>query len=66
MTNETKHDTSTTTPKTLSVVDAGREYFALSPQASYRAARKGQLPTIKIGKTRRVPIILLDRMLESA
>lgn len=53
----------TKTPKTMSVPDAGREYFGLSRNASYEAARRGQLPVIKIGKLLRVPIAALELML---
>jgi hypothetical protein len=52
------------TPKTMSVPEAGRQYFGLGRNASYDAAKRGQLPTIKIGRILRVPIVALDRMLE--
>jgi hypothetical protein len=55
-----------TIPKTLSVPDAGREYFDLGRNASYDAAKRGDIPTIKIGRILRVPIVALDRMLERA
>lgn len=51
-------------PKTLSVPVAGKKYFGLGRDASYEAAHRGELPTIKIGRRLRVPIIALDRMLE--
>ena len=50
--------------KTLSVPDAGREYFGISKNAAYDAARRGEIPTIKIGRLLRVPVVQLDRMLE--
>jgi Helix-turn-helix domain len=52
--------------KTLSVIDAGARYFGLGVSASYAAARRGDLPTIKIGKSLRVPIVALERMLQEA
>jgi hypothetical protein len=52
--------------RTLSVVDAGARYFGLGVSASYAAARRGDLPTIKIGKSLRVPIVALERMLQEA
>jgi hypothetical protein len=55
-----------TAAKTLSVPVAGREYFDLSRGASYAAAKRGFIPTIRIGGRIRVPIIVLERMLESA
>jgi hypothetical protein len=51
-------------PKTMSVPAAGKEYFNLSRNASYDAARRGQLPTIKIGKLLRVPVRALEKMLD--
>jgi hypothetical protein len=53
-------------PKTLSVPEAGRRYFDLARNASYDAAKRGDLPTIKIGGKLRVPVIVLERMLEQA
>jgi len=53
-------------PKTLSVPQAGRRYFDLGKNASYEAARRGDLPIIRIGGRLRVPIIALERMLAKA
>jgi hypothetical protein len=53
-------------PKTISVPEAGRRYFNLARNASYEAARRGDLPVIRIGSTLRVPVIALERMLEKA
>lgn len=50
--------------KTMSVPAAGREYFGLSKNGSYDAARRGEIPTIRIGRLLRVPVIQLDRMIE--
>lgn len=50
--------------KTLTVPEAGRRYFDLGRNASYEAARRGDIPTIKIGRLLRVPIMALDRKLE--
>ena len=52
------------TPKTMSVPEAGRIYFGLSRNGSYEAARRGELPTIRIGARLRVPVCRLERMLE--
>ena len=53
-------------PKTLSVPEAGKRYFNLAKNASYEAARRGDLPVIKIGSRLRVPIAALERMLAEA
>jgi hypothetical protein len=51
-------------PKTLTVPEAGRVYFDLGRNASYEAARRGDIPTIRIGRLLRVPVVALERMLE--
>jgi hypothetical protein len=51
-------------PKTMTVPEAGRRYFDLGRNASYEAARRGEIPTIKIGRLLRVPVVQLERMLE--
>jgi hypothetical protein len=51
---------------TLTVPEAGRRYFNLSRNASYLAASRGFIPTIRIGRLLRVPIRSMDRILERA
>jgi len=53
-------------PKTLTVPEAGKQYFGLGKNSSYEAARRGDIPTIRIGHLLRVPVVALDRMLEEA
>jgi hypothetical protein len=53
-------------PKTLTVPEAGRLYFDLGRNASYEAARRGDIPTIRIGRLLRVPVVAMERMLEQA
>jgi hypothetical protein len=53
-------------PKTMSVPEAGKLYFDLSRNASYAAAARGELPTIKIGKLLRVPVRAMEAKLEEA
>jgi len=53
-------------PKTLTVPEAGRLYSNLGRNAAYDAARRGEIPTIKIGKLLRVPVVALERKLEEA
>jgi excisionase family DNA binding protein len=45
------------------VPEAG-EMLGLSRNASYEAAKRGDIPTIKIGKLLRVPKAAFDRLLE--
>jgi hypothetical protein len=52
-------------PKTLTVPEAGKRYFDLSRNASYEAARRGDIPTIKIGRLLRVPVGAMERKLET-
>jgi len=53
-------------PKTISVPEAGREYFGLGRNASYAAAERGDFPVIRIGKILRVPVCALEEMLRNA
>jgi hypothetical protein len=52
-------------PKTLTVPEAGKEYFGLSRVGSYAAAARGDIPVIKIGKLLRVPVRALEEMLNN-
>jgi excisionase family DNA binding protein len=52
-------------PKTMTVPEAGR-VLGISRNAAYSAARKGEIPTIKIGKLLLVPVVALERKLEEA
>ena len=52
-----------TEPKTMTVPEAGKEYFGLSRNASYAAAKSGDIPTIRIGRLLRVPIRALEERL---
>jgi hypothetical protein len=53
-------------PLTLSVPTAGWRYWGLSRNGSYAAAARGDIPTIRIGKLLRVPIVACERRLEEA
>jgi excisionase family DNA binding protein len=50
----------------MSVPEAGRDYLGIGKNASYEAARRGEIPTIKIGRLLRVPVVAMERMLEQA
>jgi excisionase family DNA binding protein len=49
--------------KTLSVPEAGR-WLGIGRNAAYEAARRGEIPTIRIGRLLRVPVVALERKLE--
>jgi excisionase family DNA binding protein len=49
--------------KTLSVPEAGK-WLGIGRNAAYEAARRGEIPTIKIGRLLRVPVVALERKLE--
>jgi hypothetical protein len=53
-------------PLTITVPEAGRRFFGISRGASYDAAARGEIPTIKIGRLLRVPVRACERMLEEA
>jgi hypothetical protein len=50
---------------TISVPEAGRTYFGLSRNAAYAAAKRGKIPTIKMGKLLRVPVRALEQKLNT-
>ena len=51
-------------PKTVSVPEAGK-WLGIGRNAAYEAARRGDIPTIKIGRLLRVPVVALERKLEA-
>ena len=53
-------------PLTLSVPHAGRKYFDMSRGASYEAAKRGDIPTVKVGRLLRVPVRAMEQMLDAA
>jgi hypothetical protein len=52
--------------KTISVPKAGRDYFGLGRDASYKAALRGDIPTIQVGRLKRVPVAAMERKLDVA
>jgi hypothetical protein len=52
--------------KTISVPEAGRRYFDLCRGASYEAAKRGNIPIIRISRLLRALVRVLERMLDSA
>jgi hypothetical protein len=52
------------TELTISVPEAGARYYGLSRNASYEAAARGEIPTIKIVRLKRVPVRAMERKLD--
>jgi excisionase family DNA binding protein len=53
------------TPQTLSVPEAGAKYFGLSRNGAYDAAKRGEIPTIKVGRLLKVPVRALEAKLNA-
>ncbi len=51
--------------ETMSVPEAGRKYYGLKRDASYRAAKRKDIPTVSIGRLLRVPIRAMERRLDA-
>ena len=49
---------------TMSVPEAGKMYFGLARNASYEAARRGDIPTIRVGGRIMALVRPLERKLE--
>jgi hypothetical protein len=52
------------TELTISVPEAGARYFGMSRNASYAAAARGEIPTIRIGRLKRVPVRAMEWKLD--
>ena len=52
------------TIETISIPEAGRRFFGIGENASYRAAARGEIPFVKIGKIKRVPIKLMEQRMQ--
>ena len=50
--------------KTISVPEAGRVYLGIGRDSSYEAAKRGDIPVIRVGRLLRVPVIAMERMLD--
>jgi excisionase family DNA binding protein len=53
------------TSKVLTVPQAGAQ-LGLGRNASYEAAKRGDIPTIRLGKLLRVPKVAFDRLLDGS
>ena len=49
---------------TISIPEAGRKYYGLSRNASYEAAKRGEIPTINVGRLKRVPVRAMERIFD--
>jgi hypothetical protein len=52
--------------ETMSVPEAGKKYFNLSKNAAYDAAARGDIPVVQVGKLKRVPVRLMERLMDEA
>ncbi len=50
--------------KTMSVPEAGDTYYELGRNASYEAARRGDIPTIRVGRLLRVSVAAMERIVD--
>ncbi len=51
---------------TLTIPVAGKKYFGLGRSASYEAARRGEIPTVKIGRKKLASVAAIERKLVEA
>jgi hypothetical protein len=54
-----------TKPMTISVPEAGKKYYGLGRNGSYEAAKRGDIPTIKIGKLKRVSVRVMEAKMDA-
>jgi hypothetical protein len=52
--------------RTMSIPEAGAEFYGIGEAASYAAAARGEIPYIQVGGLKRVPIALMEAKLASA
>ena len=52
--------------RTISIPEAGAEYYGIGEAASYAAAARGLIPYIQVGELKRVPIVLMKRRILQA
>ncbi len=50
----------------MSVPEAGNIYYELGRNASYEAARRGDIPTIRVGRLLRVSVAVMERKVGEA
>jgi hypothetical protein len=52
------------TIESMSIPEAGREFLGIGPNASYGAAKRGEIPFIKVGRLKRVPRRLMEAKMQ--
>ena len=57
---------STEDRKTMGIVEAGRRYFDLGRDASYRAAKAGDIPCVRVGGRLFASIPAIEQLLKEA
>ncbi len=50
-------------PLTITVPEAGMKYFGLGRYSSYEAAKRGDIPTISVGRLLKVPVRAMEAKL---
>lgn len=50
----------------MTIPEAGQKYFGIGRSASYEAARRGEIPTMKIGRKHLVPVAAMERKFAEA
>jgi hypothetical protein len=63
-TGGTKEPTNEQSRPTMPVPEAGKKYFGLGRNASYAAAKRGEIPTMRINKRLFAIVAKLDRMVD--
>lgn len=56
------HDPGRTGAKTISIEEAAA-WLGISRNGAYEAVKRGEIPTIKIGRLLKVPVVPFERML---
>ena len=54
-----------TTKPTMTVPEAGKYYYGLGRDASYRAVKTGHIPVIQVGRLLRVPTVAMEAKLKA-
>jgi hypothetical protein len=49
----------------MSIPEAGSLYYGLSRNGSYDAAKRGEIPVLRVGRKLRVPVAAMERLLEN-